>query len=94
MKTLLEGFDPVLGSWLGRGDWKGSFVPADIRAMPLCRMVFLGRQLKGQIPWSHPFSRMTEQDWLDVFHHIIPRAELYRPLMSEEVQKARALMKH
>jgi hypothetical protein len=43
VKTLLEGFDPVLGSWLGRGDWRGFFAPADIRAMPLCRMVFLGR---------------------------------------------------
>lgn len=89
-----ELFDAVIGSWTYRVDSLHApvFSPASPRPIPLCRMVFLARQRKGQIPLTHRFSRMTRSDWMDVFNHILPRAELYKSLALGEVQEARALM--
>lgn len=54
--------------------------PGTPRLMPLLQIVFLRRQVLGQIPFKHRCSEWTNDDWYETIFHLVPRSRLYERL--------------
>jgi len=93
MNFFVNDIDPDVGTWaFDHGPHGKCFSPQTVRVLFLCWAVYLSRQIEGQIPWDHRMTSLAMPDWVNPFAHVIPPADLHRPLTKAEIAQARALI--
>jgi len=93
MNYFIDHIDLDAGTWAGGyGPFGKCFSPQTVRVLFLSWAVYVARQLDGQIPWDHRMSSLTMSDWVSLFCHVMPPAELRKPLTHEEIAAAHRLI--
>jgi Pectic acid lyase len=90
-QSLLKLFDWEIGSWrFSKNRGRPIISPSTVRILPLLRTAYMERMRRGDIPTTHPMAGMSADDWWHVIYHLMPKAEVFAKLSSEEIVKARA----
>ena len=92
LSPLAEAFNWEAGTWLfsTESPTGPKMSPSTIRAALVSRNVMLRRQLAGQIPWDHPVSRMTRNEYAGFVSHLVPPDVMSKRLTADELARARS----
>lgn len=90
---FLNKFDWQAGTWIfgGKNGVRQFFNPSSLRILPLCRTLLLERVRRGEISADHPMAKLSQDDWLKVIYHLMPKHELFKPIDSATLRAARQL---
>ena len=50
----------------------------------------LRRQVRGQIPLDHRLATLDRSEWANPFYYLVPPAEMGKPLLPDEIKRARS----